>query len=109
TTDEKPTHVDATKPVTPAEMRAAIPVGKVNDPKQTLASAPIKSVWGDTLGKVRGVDVSGSSLKTVNAALGGNNVVKMDPSRLKYVKSRGLVITTLSKEDAAKLPKANAL
>ena len=107
--DEKPAHVDATKPVTPAEIRSAVPLAKVGDPKQTLASAPIKSVWGDTLGKVRGVDVSGSSVKTVDAQLGGNNVVKMDPARLKYVKSRGLVITTMSKEDAAKLPKANAL
>jgi hypothetical protein len=106
---EKPAHVDATKPVTPAEIRSAVPLTKVGDPKQTLASAPIKSVWGDTLGKVRGVDVSGSSVKTVDAQLGGNNVVRMDPARLKYVKSRGLVITTMSKEDAAKLPKANAL
>ena len=106
---EKPVRVDATKPVTPAEIRSAVPLAKVGDPKQTLASAPIKSVWGDTLGKVRGVDVSGSSVKTVDAQVDGNNVVKMDPARLKYVKSRGLVITTMSKEDAAKLPKANTL
>lgn len=102
----KPT-ADLTKPVTPAEIRSAVPLGKVADPKQTLASTPIKSVWGDTIGKVRGMDMSGSDVKTVDAELGGKSVVKMDPARLKYVKSRGLLITTLSKEDAAKLPKAD--
>jgi hypothetical protein len=107
---EKPAakvRVDLTKPVTPAEIRSAVPLGNVNDPKQTLASTPIKSVWGDTLGKVRGVDVSGGSVKSVDAQMGGKDVVKIDPARLKYVKSRGLLITTLSKEDAAKLPKAD--
>lgn len=98
---------DLTKPVTPAEMRSAVPIGKVDDPKQTLASAPIKSVWGATLGKVRDMDVSGNSVKTVDATLDGRETVKIDASRLKYVKSRNLLITTLSKEDAAKLPKAD--
>jgi hypothetical protein len=111
-TAEKPAAkvtADLTKPVTPAEIRSAVPLGKVDDPKQTLTSAPIKSVWGDAIGKVRGVDVSGGNLKTVDAALDGKGVVKMDPAHLKYVKSRGLLITTLSKEDAAKLPKADNL
>jgi hypothetical protein len=107
---EKPAakvNADLTKPVTPAEIRSAVPLAKVDDPKQTLASTPIKSVWGDTIGKVRGVDMNGGNLKTVDADLGGKSVVKMDPGHLKYVKSRGLLITTLSKDDAAKLPKAN--
>ena len=111
-TAEKPAakvNVDLSKPVTPAEIRSAVPVGKLSDPKQTLASAPIKSVWGDTIGKVRGVDLNGGNLKTVDADLGGKSVVKMNPAHLKYVKSRGLLITTLSKDDAAKLPKANTL
>jgi hypothetical protein len=109
-TAEKPAatvKADLTKPVTPAEIRTAVPLGKVADPKQTLARTPIKSVWGDAIGKVRGFDVSGGNLKTVNAELGGNNVVKIDPARLKYVKSRGLLITTMSKQDAEKLPKAD--
>jgi hypothetical protein len=98
---------DLTKPVTPAEIRSAVPLAQVDDPKATLASTPIKSVWGDTIGKVRGMDISGGNLKTVDAELGGKSVVKMDPARLKYVKSRGLLITTLSKADAEKLPKAD--
>jgi hypothetical protein len=109
-TAEKPAaniKADLTKPVTPAEIRTAVSLGKVADPKQTLASTPIKSLWGDTIGKVRGMDVSGGNLKTVNADLGGKDVVKMDPARLKYVKSRGLLITTMSRQDAEKLPKAD--
>jgi hypothetical protein len=90
-----------------AEIRAAIPLRKVADPKQTLASAPIKSVWGDTLGKVRDVDMNGSNIKTVDAVVGGKGAVKIDASHLKYVRSRNLLVTTFSKEDAAKLPKAD--
>ena len=98
---------DVSKPVTPAEIRSAVPISKVDDPKQTLASTPIKSVWGDTLGKVRDVDVSGSNVKTVDALVAGKGAVKIDASHLKYVKSRHLIITTLSKSDAAKLPQAD--
>jgi hypothetical protein len=106
-TTNQPAHSDLTKPLTPAEIRAAIPLGKLADPKQTLASAPIKSVWGDTLGKVRDVDMNGSNIKTVDAVVGGKGAVKIDASHLKYVKSRNLLVTTFSKEDAAKLPKAD--
>jgi len=98
---------DLSKPLTPAEIRAAIPLGKVENPKQTLASTPIKSVWGDTLGKVRDIDMSGNSIKTVDAIVVGKGAVKINAGQLKYVKSRGLLITTLSKSDAEKLPHAD--
>lgn len=102
--DAKP---DLSKPLTPSEIRSAIPLGKVADPKQTLASMPIKSVWGGTIGKARSIDESGGNVKAVAATLGGKAVVKIDAAHLKYVKSRGLLMTTLSKEDAEKLPKVD--
>jgi hypothetical protein len=33
--------------------------------------------------------------------------VKLDPARLKFVKSRNVVVTTMSKPDVEKLPKVN--
>jgi len=98
------------KPLTPAEIRAAVPLQKVNNPQQTLSDAQIKSVWGDVVGKVRSVDVSGGTLKAVDANVAGaKKVVRIDPARLKYVKSRNVIVTTMSKPDVEKLPSASQL
>ena len=96
------------KPLTPAEIRAAVPLEKVSDAKQALASAEIRSLWGDNIGKVHGVDLDNGAVKTVDADLSGQKrVVKLDASRLKYVKSRNVVLTSMSKADVDKLPKAD--
>jgi hypothetical protein len=106
--EAKPVMVDA-KPLTPTEIRAAVPLEKVSDPKQALASAEIRSLWGDTIGKVRGVDLDNGAVKTVDADLaGGKRVVKMDAARLKFVKSRNVVLTSMSKADVEKLPKQSS-
>ncbi|HSC17713.1 MAG TPA: hypothetical protein VLC74_02260 [Rhizomicrobium sp.] len=98
------------KPLTPAELRAAVPLQKLSNPQQTLSDAQIKSVWGDVVGKVRSVDVSGGTLKAVDANVAGaKKVVRMDPAHLKYVKSRNVVVTTMSKPDVEKLPSASQL
>lgn len=97
---------DATKPLTPAEIRAAVPVQKVSNPKQTLSSAKIKSLWGDVLGHVHSVDVSDGTVKAVDADV-GKGVVRIDAGRLKYVKSRNVLVTTMSKPDIAKLPRVD--
>ena len=98
------------KPLTPAELRAAVPLQKVSNPRQTLSDAQIKSVWGDVVGKVRSIDVSGGTLKAVDANVAGaKKVVRIDPARLKYVKSRNVIVTTMSKPDVEKLPSANQL
>jgi hypothetical protein len=98
---------DATKPLTPAEIRTAVPVQKVSNPKQTLSSAKIKSLWGDVLGHVRSVDVSDGTVKAVDADV-GKGVVRIDARRLKYVKSRNVLVTTMSKPDLAKLPRVDS-
>jgi hypothetical protein len=97
---------DATKPLTPAEIRAAVPVQKVTNPKQTLSSAKIRSLWGDVLGHVHSVDVSDGTVKAVDADV-GKGVVRIDAKRLKYVKSRNVLVTTMSKPDVAKLPRVD--
>lgn len=99
--------VELQKPLTPAEIRAAVPVQKVSNPKQTLSSAKIKSLWGDVLGHVHSVDVSDGTVKAVDADV-GKGVVRIDASRLKYVKSRNVLVTTMSKPDVAKLPRVDA-
>ncbi len=97
---------DATKPLTPAEIRTAVPVQKVSNPKQTLSSAKIKSLWGDVLGHVHSVDVSDGTVRAVDADV-GKGVVRIDAKRLKYVKSRNVLLTTMSKPDVAKLPRVD--
>jgi hypothetical protein len=106
---ERTASKEAKGPLTPAEIRAAVPVQKVNNPKQTLSDAEIKSLWGENIGQVQSVDVSGGTVKAVDANVSGSKgkVVRIDPARLKYVKSRNLLITTMSKPDVEKLPKAN--
>ncbi|MFL5238185.1 MAG: hypothetical protein ACJ8EL_11385 [Rhizomicrobium sp.] len=109
TPTQKPT---VEKPLTPAEIRAAVPAQKVGNPKQTLSTAQIKSLWGDDLGRVHSVDVSDGKLKSVDAnvvAVPGAKpkVVRIDPARLKYVRSRNLLLTTMSKPDLERLPKAD--
>ena len=97
------------KPLTPAEIRGAIPLQKVGNPEQTLFSAQIKNVWGDAIGRVRAVSVSGGTLKAVEADVGAKKVVRIDPARLRYVKSRNVILTTMSKPDVEKLPSASKL
>jgi hypothetical protein len=100
------------KPLTPAEIRAAVPAQSVDNPKQTLSTAQIKSLWGDDLGRVHSVDVTGGKLKAVDANVvykpgSKPKIVRIDPARLKYVRSRNLLLTTMSKPDIEKLSKAN--
>ena len=98
------------KPLTPAEIRTAVPLEKVPNPAKTLATAKIKSVWGDVFGQVRSVDVAGGKLAAVDATMASageakSRRVRIDAGRLKYVKSRNLLVTTLSKPDLDKLAK----
>lgn len=99
--------VDLQKPLTPAEIRAAVPVQKVSNPKQTLSSAKIKSLWGDVLGHVHSVDVSDGTVRAVDADV-GKGIVRIDAGRLKYVKSRNVLLTTMSKPDLARLPRVDS-
>jgi hypothetical protein len=109
---EKRTAVDNNKPLTPAEIRAAIPLRQVNDPKAVLSKAKVRSLWGDLTGQVESVQMDGTALRAVEADVGSTfgekqRIVKLDPARLKFVKSRNVVVTTMSKPDVEKLPKVN--
>ncbi|MBV8799050.1 MAG: hypothetical protein JOY77_05570 [Alphaproteobacteria bacterium] len=104
------TAVAVGKPLTPAEIRTAESVDKVPNPAKTLASVKIRSVWGDAAGQVHSVDVSGGKLAAVEATFSGagdtkTKRVRIEARRLKYVKSRNLLLTTLSKPDIEKMAK----
>ena len=99
----------ASGPVTPAEIRTAVPVQKLDNPKQALAGVEVKSVWGGVLGHVSSLDVSAGKIKTLDIKVMGSpgaksKVVRVEPSRLKYMRNRKMVLTTLSKPDLEKLP-----
>jgi hypothetical protein len=109
---ERRTAADNNKPLTPAEIRAAIPLRQVNDPKAVLSKAKVRSLWGDLTGHVESVQMDGTALSGIEADVGSTfgekqRIVKLDPGRLKFVKSRGVVVTTMSKPDVEKLPKVN--
>jgi hypothetical protein len=94
------------KPLTPAEIRTAVSLDKLENPKQALSNASIRSLWGDPIGHVSSVDTSGNAVKSVEADVGGKTV-RLDPAHLKYVKSRNLLVTAMSKADVEKLPKGD--
>ena len=100
------------KPLTPAEIRAAIPLRQVSDPKVALSKAKVRSLWGDLTGRVENVQMDGTAVHAVEADVGSTfgekqRIVRLDPARLKFVKSRNVVVTTMSKPDVEKLPKVN--
>jgi len=104
--------VDSGKPLTPAEIRAAVPVAQLKDAKALLAKAQVKSVWGDVSGPVQNVDMQGAGVRAVEADVGNafgekQRVVKFDAAHLKFIRSRNVVLTSMSKPEIAKLPKAN--
>lgn len=103
-TTEKPVKAAAKGPLTPADIRSAVPVQKVKDPKG-LSGAQLRSLWGEGLGRVQSVDVAGGNLTgvRVSIAVGGKpKTVRIDPANLKYVHSRNVLLTSLSRADLEK-------
>lgn len=103
---------DGSNPLTPAEIRAAVPIRQVSDPKAALSKAGIRSLWGDLTGRVQNIQMDGTAVRTIEADVGSTfgekeHIVRLDPARLKYVKSRNVLVTSMSKPDIAKLPKVN--
>ena len=109
---DKLAKVDDSKPLTPAEIRTAVPVKQLKDPKAVLAKAKIKSLWGDVSGHVQNVAANGAGIQAIEADVGSafgekQHVVKLNPDRLKFIRSRNILMTTLTKPQLAKLPTVN--
>ena len=109
---DKLTKVDDSKPLTPAEIRTAVPIKQLKDPKAVLAKAKVRSLWGDVSGHVQNVAANGTGIQTIEADLGSafgekQHVVKLNPDRLKFIRSRNVLMTTLTKPELAKLPTVN--
>jgi hypothetical protein len=103
---------DDAKPLTPAEIRAAVPISQLKDAKTILSKAKIKSLWGDVTGRVQNVDTDGAGVRAIEVDVGSafgekQHLVKLDAAHLKFIRSRNVVVTSMSKPDVAKLPKVN--
>jgi hypothetical protein len=95
-------------PVTKAEMKAAVPLSTV--PRDTLKTAELKNRDGEALGEVDAITVDQSGkVASVSADVGGflgvgQRTVSLDANGLLYLKSRNLIVTTMTKDEIGKLP-----
>jgi len=98
------------EPVTGAEMRKAVALSAVSNPKATLATAEIKNRKGQALGEVKAVDVAtDGKVKAVKADVGGflgvgEREVSLDARNLVYLKDRNLIVTDMTKPQIENLP-----
>ena len=103
--------VGGVTPITADEMATAVPAASIMDPAKSLATAQIKNPAGEPIGTVSSVDVTAKGkAKAVHADVGGflgmgSHVVALDAGKLKYLKSRNLLVTEMTKDEIKALPK----
>ncbi len=91
--------------LTTKEMNAAIPINKVSNPTSTLAAAKVDDHAGNTIGQVKSIVAGASGAATaVQVDVGGNHVVSLDAKNLTYIPNRHILLTRLTKAEAARLP-----
>jgi hypothetical protein len=97
------------KPVTRAELRNAVTLGNVENPRQTLAASEIKNRAGDPIGQVHKVELgSDGSVQAIDADVGGflgvgERVVSIAPDHFVYLKDRNLLVTRMTKSEIQNL------
>ena len=93
------------KPISSDEMAHAISLSGVKNPAQALATAEIKNREGEAVGSVSSVDVAPDGVaRAVSVDVGGflgvgTHRVAIRAGSLRYLKSRDLLVTSLSRDE----------
>jgi PRC-barrel domain len=92
------------RPVSSEEISHAVALSAIDNPARALATAEIKNRRGQAVGKVSSVDVGPDGIaRAVSVDVGGflgigEHRVAIRAASLSYLKSRDLLVTTLSKK-----------
>ena len=102
------------RPVTDAELKSAVALGTIKNPAQALATAQIKNREGQAIGTVSAVDVApDGKAEAIHVDVGGflglgEHRVAIRAANFVYLKSRDLLVTSMSKDQikalSAELP-----
>ena len=93
------------KPISSDEMAHAISLSGIKNPAQALATAEIKNPDGEAVGSVSSVDVGPDGVaRAVSVDVGGflgmgTHRVAIRAGSLRYMKSRDLLVTSLSRDE----------
>jgi len=92
------------------ELDSAVPLTKVSNPVNTLATAKVDDRAGHIIGPVKSVVTGKAGAPTaihvdVGGWLGvGERVVSMDAKNFTYITNRNILLTTMTKAEVQKLP-----
>jgi hypothetical protein len=102
--------VGVDRPVTAIELKSGVALGGINNPAQALATAQIKNRQGQAIGTVSSVDVApDGKAEAIHADVGGflgmgTHRVAIRASNFVYLKSRDLLVTTMTRDQIKALP-----
>jgi len=101
--------VGTDRPISSDEMAHAVSLSAIRNPAQALATAEIKNRQGEAVGTVSSVDVGPDGIaRAVSVDVGGflgmgTHRVAIRARSLSYLKSRDLLVTSLSRKDIEEL------
>jgi hypothetical protein len=98
------------RPVTENELKSGVNLNAVENPARALATAQIKNRQGQAIGTVSAVDVApDGKAEAIHVDVGGflglgTHRVAIRARNFVYLKSRDLLVTTMTKEQIKALP-----
>ena len=99
----------ADRPVTEAELKSSVTLNAIKNPAQALATAQIKNRQGQAIGTVSAVDVAPDGrAEAIHVDVGGFlglgvHRVAIKAGSFVYLKSRDLLVTTMTKNQIEEL------
>ena len=102
--------VGPNRPITARELRSGVGLDTINNPAQALATAQIKNKQGQAIGTVSSVDVApDGKAEAIHVDVGGflglgEHRVAIRAGHFIYLKSRDLLVTTMTKNEMKALP-----
>lgn len=96
--------------ITSKDMAAGISVEDVRNPQTALTTAAVKTAKGEAIGEVRAVAVGpDGKASAVNVEVGGflnvgERIVAIKADKFTYLKSRNILVASVSKAEIEKMP-----